>query len=153
MKKMKQRNVSAKPQGRHSPLMIANKDPNFDYSFRPKADIEAGGGRDMHGYEPVCKNNSCGEVWDGPKALQSKGAKGQIVFQDTICCKRPKEVSDYFKEQENIKYNSQVRLIMESGRRARASLRSLDAGSVVVDKTDFGPRRALTQRVGPTEQE
>lgn len=136
---------------RHSALFVGNKDPNFDYSFRRKEDIEQGGGVDLYGYEPLNSSNSSGETWGGPAGMahKTKGGK-QKVYLDTVLCKRPKEVSAYFKNLEDEKYNSQVRFIRDAAKNARLALRDLDAGSVVKDESQVSAK-VFTQRTGPTD--
>lgn len=137
---------------RPSALIVENKDPNFDYSFRRKEDIDQGGGVDVYGYEPVGQGNSSGEVWGGPAGMahKSRGSK-QKVHLDTILCRRTKEVSSYFKQLENEKYNSQVRFIRDAAKNARLALRDLDPGSVVKDESQVSAK-VFTQRTGPTDQ-
>lgn len=138
--------------GRFSATMIANKDPNFDYSFRVRKMIEEGGGMDHLGFEPVCEENYNNETWNGPRSMQvrSKGRK-QILYQDTILCKRPLETANFFKRMEDEKYNSQCRLVTTASRMANQSLRNLDPGAVIVDRSS-GLEKAAPQRSGPTEE-
>lgn len=138
--------------GRFSATMIANKDPKFDYSFRKKSDIEQGGGMDHVGFEPVSEENYSGEVWNGPRSMQQRSmGRKQVVLQDTILCKRPMETANFFKAQENEKYNAQCRLVMTASRNADGALRRLDPGAVVVDSST-GLEKAMPQRPGITEE-
>lgn len=136
---------------RHSALTVLNKDPNYDYCFRPRKDIEDGGGVDMYGYAPVGTGNESGEEWGGLPGMagRTKGAQ-QKRYLDTILCRRPKEVSAYFKRMEDDKYNSQVKFIRDTAKNARMALRALDEDAVVRDESEF-TGRPFTQRTGPTD--
>ena len=133
-----------------SRLAILGKNPAYDYSFRRKKEIEEGSGMDEYGYEHVGIGNTDGETWATPVPLKSKGAR-QIVYQDTILCRRKKEVSQYFINQENEKYNTQKQMISESARNARIQLRKLDPNAVVTD--DIKSSDGFSQRPGPTESD
>jgi len=142
--------ATAKSAG-HSPLTVLNKDPNYDYCFRNKVDIDEGGGVDHYGWEPLNAANHSGEEWGGPSGLAPKTrGKNQKVFMDTILCKRGKEVSNYFKRLEDEKYNAQVRFIRDAAKNARLALRDLDPGAIVKDESEVSSR-VFTQRTGPTE--
>jgi len=136
---------------RHSTLNIENKDPNFDYCFRRRKEIEDGGGADIFGWEPIGPANSNGESFQAfPGQKRTKGT-GQMVYIDTVACKRPKEVSRFFKSQEDEKYNAQIQHVRTASTRTREALRELDPDSVVEEKATFkGP--GMTQRKGPTEE-
>lgn len=139
--------------GRHSGVMVDGKDPNFEYSFRRIADIEAGGGIDNQGYAAVGADNYNGETWGGPRSLQSRSRTSkQIRNQDTILCKRPLDVAAHFKADENRKYNAQAQLVLHAGKRARVALRKLDSGAIVENQSK-GLERAFKQRPGPTMEE
>ena len=120
---------------RYTALSISGKDPQSDYSFRRVDAIEAGGGQDMYGYEPVKDANYAGETWDGPVGMTSKtrGTK-QIRYQDVILCKRHKSVSDHFKRIEDEQYNAQTRLVLSAARMAKEKLRSIDPDCIVEDQ-------------------
>lgn len=136
---------------RHSALTIQNKDPNFDYSMRKRRDVEDGGGQDIYGYEPITQGNNTGEVFGAFPMRQKTGGSKQMVYLDTIACKRPKEVSTYFKREEDERYNAQVRHVQSAAKRTRNALRELDPDSVVQDTSNFsGP--SMKQRKGPTEE-
>lgn len=142
---------TAKSVTRHSALNIANKDPNFDYSFRRKEDIEQGGGVDVYGYRPVGADSKDAESYGGPAALFHKSrGKNQIVNLDTVLCKRPKEVAEYFKSLEDDKYNSQVMFVRDATKNSRDKLRSIDPRAVLTDNSDFSGK-PFTQRTGKTE--
>ena len=139
---------------RHSALFIQNKDPNFDYSMRRKKEIEDGGGQDIHGYEPVCARNYNGEVFGSfpfkRQVSKTKGSK-QYVYHDTILCKRPVEVTKYFKDLEDERYNSQVMHVRNAAKNARAAINGMGGDGTFVSKSSFaGP--GMTQRKGPTEE-
>ena len=129
---------------RPSRLAIENKDPNYDYSFRRRKDIEEGGGQDLLGYEPVGVGNSNGERFAIPVATKTRGKK-QLVMQDTMLCRRHKETSRYFKQFEDQKYNSQMKLIKDAASNARVKLRDINGTVTDEIKGDF------TQRPGFTE--
>lgn len=150
MKRGKTRSLGSKTQSiRRTALMIDNKDPSFDYSFRRRKDIDEGGGQDMYGYVPVQRSNNNDEVWHGPKGLQTQSKAKQIVYQDTILCKRPKEVSQYFQQQEDEKYNSQVRLVLSTSKRVQMGLRQIDPDATVEDGSNFN-ESGFSQKIGPT---
>lgn len=130
-------------------LVVLNKDPNYDYSFRRKAEVEQGGGVDRYGYEPITKGNSNGESWAIPYMSTKTKGSGQIVLEDVILCKRPKEVSTYFKSIEDERYNSQKLLIKNAAKNAQVKLRQLDPSATV---TDSSSGINFTQRKGPTEE-
>lgn len=135
---------------RFSPFSISNRDPECDYSFQRRRDIEDGGGATYTGWEPVGVHNYKGEEWGGPKIMKHRQGVKQFINQDTILCKRHKEVSSYFKNEENEKRNHQIRFIKSVARNARERLREIDPGSVVVDHSKG---LEYTQRAGPTEEE
>lgn len=143
------------PKVRHSFLSVKNKDPRFDYCFRSRKDIEEGGGEDRYGWVPVGATNSAGEEWDIPHPpVQHKGRK-QIILQDTILCKRPKQTTKYFKGIEDQKYNAQVSLVKNAARNAQVRLRQaqreagLEADAMVEDRSTI----QLKQRQGPSVDE
>ena len=136
---------------RLSAINIQNRDPNFDYSFRRKKEVEDGGGQDIYGYVPIGESNSNGETLGAYPVLQrTKGSK-QLVYLDTIACKRPKEVGQFFKAEEDERYNAQVRHVQTSAKKTRHALRSLDPDSVVKDDGSYGGP-GMTQRKGPTQE-
>lgn len=135
-------------------LVVDGKDPNSDYAFCRFKDLEEGGGVTRSGYEPIDKENSVGEHWVAPFGVSARGGKGQIRYQDTIYCKRPKETSKFFKEMDNDKYNSQIRLVQSASKRANGKLREIDAGYGLVNVSqDLKAPGRFTQRTGPTEKE
>lgn len=129
-------------------LEVLNKEPGFDYSFRRKKEIEEGGGIDEYGWEPVGVDNNKGEAWALPFPVKTKGRK-QLIFQDTILCKREKKITSYFRQLENQKYNSQKMLIAEAAGRAKAQLRQLDPNAMFQDDTKSSD--GFSQRKGPSE--
>lgn len=135
-----------------SPLSVQNKDPNMDYSFRRRKDIDDGNGVDVYGYEPVSARNSNGEMFGiVPHKTRTRG-KGQLVHHDVILCKRPKELSKIIKIEEDEKYNAQVRLLQNSMKKAKTALRELDPDSSFVESIKSGGP-GMTQRQGPTEEQ
>ena|SRR3990167_2096498 len=132
-----------------SRLDILNKEPGFDYSFRRRKDVEEAGGVDEYGWEPVGVDNHKGEAWALPFPVKTKGRK-QLVFQDTILCKREHKFTAYFQRMENKKYNSQKMLITEAAGHAKARLRELDPNVRFEDgvKSSDG----FSQRKGPSEE-
>jgi hypothetical protein len=137
---------------RHSAITINNKDPEYDYSWRNKKAIEDGGGQDIYGFEPIGAGNTNGETLGPTPFKQRTAGKGQLVYLDTIACKRKKEIAEYFKEEEDERYNAQVRHVQNASKRTRAALRQLDPNAAVIDKSNYsGP--GMTQRPGPTEEE
>jgi hypothetical protein len=145
------RTISQKTK-RPSGLEIVNKHPDFEYSFRLRKEVEEGGGQDRYGYEPVTAANTSGEaraITFAP-GMKSKKAPGAILLQDTMLCKRPKQVAAYFKSLEDEAYNSHMEMIKNSAQRAQVRLRQVDGSATVTDQTsgiDF------TQRVGPNMEE
>ena len=138
-----------KPKGRYSAITIQNKDPRFDYSMARRADIE--NGSDMYGWEPLNSANNNGEKFGNYPGAKTKG-NGQLNYLDTTACKRPKEVSEFFKREEDEKYNTQLRLVRSSSKNIKAAFRKLDPNSTVINKGSLsGP--GMTQRQGPTEED
>ena len=135
---------------RHSTLTIHGKDPNFDYSFRTRKAVEDGGGEDIYGWRPIGEGNNSGENFSlFPGQKRTSGSKA-MNYLDTVACRRPKETSKYFREEEDDKYNSQIMHVRNASKRARDAFRSMDSDSVVKEKVEFkGP--GMTQRSGPTE--
>jgi len=142
--------VRTKQPEKFSPLSISNKDPDCDYSFQRRKDVEDGGGATYTQWEPVSAHNYKGETWGGPSCFKHRQGVKQFINQDTILCKRSKEISQYFKSEENEKRNHQIRFIKSVARNARERLRELDPGSVVVDSSKG---IEYTQQTGPTEEE
>lgn len=148
--------TSSKTSTRHSALTIIGKDPNFDYCFRTKHDIEQGGGEDSYGWQAIGEDNYAGEKSGGPLAQfhKTKSSK-QIVYMDTIACKRPKEVSRYFQSEDDEKYNSQVNFVKSVGRNTQQKLRealSADGFKSDVEDNSQYAGRSMTQRKGTTEE-
>lgn len=137
---------------RFSPLAVANKDPNFDYSWQRRKEIEEGGGTNNKGWQPVDATNTNGETWDGPKEMMGKTKGSQLRNEDTVLCKRPKSVSNWFKTQEDETYNAQAAFVRTSAKNAQTELRKIDPNAIVVDRSE-GMDKAFTQRTGPTEEE
>jgi hypothetical protein len=131
---------------RFSRLDIKNKNPNYEYCFCSRKEVEQGGGTDQYGFAPVAHGNSDGEDW----AIPLGGGKNnkQKILQDTILCRRRKEVGDIFRAQENVKYNSQKNLIKQAAPNAQAKLRQLDPKATVTDQISGVE---FTQKVGPNE--
>ena len=137
-----------------SMLDVLNKDPDFEYSFRPLAAIEQGGGQDFLGYEPVGGTNYAGETWSAPRGTSPRAGVKQMRFMDTILAKRPKETGDYFREEENERYNAQVQLVLTASKRAQGKLRQIDSGQQVAKVTgELKGSEYFSQRPGPTEKE
>jgi len=132
----------------HSRCDVLNKDPDYDYCFRRKRDIEEGGGMDQYGWQPVGEGNESGEKPAIPFLVNTK-AKKQIAFDDVVLCRRKKEVTRYFKQIEDDAYNAQQRFIATAAKRAQVSLRQLDQTATVEDQSEI----KFTQRPGPTEEE
>lgn len=134
-----------------APLTVQNKDPDFDYSFRRRKDVEDNGGEDLDGYSPVTEGNSSGEAFSMyPGQKKTRGSKSAF-YADTVLCRRPKHISRYFKRIEDEQYNSQVNHVRNAAKRARDAFRDLDPDSVVEAKTEFrGP--GMKQRAGVTEE-
>lgn len=133
-----------------SRLAVSNKNPAYDYSFRRTKDIEEAGGMDEYGWESVGMSNHDGEAWALPFPMKTKGHK-QIKFHDTILCRRKKEISKYFRQQEDDKYNTQKLLIVEAAGRARAQLRKFDPKAEVQDNVKSSD--GFSQRPGPSEED
>lgn len=134
---------------RWSFLNIANKDPECDYSFRQKATFQDLESPDNNMYVPVTESNHSGETWAVPmmnKVAPKTASKKTFVYQDTILCKRPKEISAYFQAQENKKYNAQKSLIKEAAQSLRVSLRNVDPNSSVEDTSEISQRRGTTEK-------
>lgn len=128
---------------------VKNKDPNYDYAFRKKdpisLDIAA-----QQGWTPVSGNSHKGEKWASPIAVHSvskTAGKNEIHIEDTMLCKRPKTASNFYKQIEDHKYNSQIRLVNSAAERAMSPLREAndDRAAVKDDSTKF------SQRVGPND--
>ena len=133
---------------------IEGKEAGMEYSFRRYVDIEQGGGTDMYGYEPVDKHNSKGEAWAAPRGVKPRGGTGQMRNMDTILCKRPEEAGDYFREEENERYNSQTQLVMTASKRANGKLRQINTGQQIAKvEGELTGSEYFTQRPGPTETE
>lgn len=143
-----------KSKTRISPLDVSNLDDKFDYSFRRKVDIEQGGGEDMHGFRPVNESNNSGEVSGGPlaKFQKSKGGK-QITHLDVILCRRPKEIAEYFQNEENEKYNANLRFVKSVGRNSRDKYRGteIEENFEIKDESKFSGS-AMQQRKGTTAE-
>ncbi len=133
---------------RMSRLDILNKNPDYEYAFRLRKELEEGGGVDQYGYECVGHGNENGERWALPIGAPKSKGKKQMILQDVVLCRRKKEVGAYFRVQENQKYNSQKMLIKTIAQRAQVRLREADPNaraSMDISGIDF------TQRVGPEE--
>lgn len=138
-----------------SRIKIDNLDPSFDYSFRLKMDVEKGGGMDRYGYEAVNESNSCGESWASPIAAYSKKRFGTIILEDTVLCKRPLEIKTYWDNENNKRYNSQIRFVNQNSQAAKQKLRNAESALGLENKADVtdsshfsGP--GFTQRPAPT---
>lgn len=143
---------------RVSPLNVLNKDPRFDYSFRRKSEIEDAGGEDMYGWGPVKTGNCSDEVLDNPLARFRKTeqktktkTRKEMKYLDVVLCRRPKEVSEYFRAQENEKYNANVRFIKSVSKNAKESFRDSGVEVSMNDTSKYqGP--SVEQRLGTTEE-
>lgn len=134
---------------RHSALNINNKDPDMDYCWRRRVDLEEGGGQDDYGYEQITSANYAGETSGVPFLNKNSKAKKGFRNTDVVLAKRTKEATQYFKGLEDEKYNSQVRFVKTTSNRVRAKLRQIDSDSVVTDHSSNN----LTQRPGPSMEE
>ena len=126
--------------GKFSRTAIAEKDPNFDYCFKRKADVESG----LVGQEgwEVARDSS----WFTPYQKQAKTkGRAQLALGDTVLCKRSTEASEYFNDYINEKRKAQIRLIKSAATDARQSLKQTGYSFKVTDniKTNF------TQKIGP----
>lgn len=137
MKKTRTEQIGART-GKFSRTAIANKDPDFDYCFKRKSDIESGV-INQEGWE-VAKD----EAWQNPfqKEAKTKG-KANLNLHDTVLCKRSKEASKYFDEQINQKKRAQIRLIKKVAKDARSTLRATGYDIKINDQTKF------SQKIGP----
>ena len=119
---------------RHSALDVQGLDSNMDYSFRRKETEESSGGTDGYGFTPVTMANSVGEDWAIPYKVEQKSkGKRQLVKDDVILCKRPKEAKEYFQAVDDEKYNAQVRLLRSGRKQGREKMRQ--AGGDLVDSS------------------
>lgn len=140
----------------HARLGVLNKDPNFDYSFQRKQDVQEGGAAEIMGWEPVGTRNHKGETWAGPTgSLAKSSAKKAIVYHDTVLCKRHKSITQEIKQQEDEKYNAQKLMVRNAARTAQIKLRQVEesiglSGSATVQDRSSIP---MTQRRGPTQEE
>lgn len=133
----------------HSALSIQGKDPDYDYAFRSRKEIEENGGEDIYGWKPIGEGNSSGESMSNYPGQKRTAGKDQMNYMDTVACRRKKEVSKYFKDLETQKYNDQVSHVRNSSARAQAAFRKLSADSKVRTTQNFrGP--GMTQKTGPT---
>lgn len=142
---------------RWSRLSVTGKEPGYDYCFRRRKDIDENGGMDQHGWEPIGVANHKGEELGVPDRVKKHMAKGggrkQIIYEDVILCKRPVEVTAFFKEQEDERYNAQVNLIKNAATSARGKLRErMVEGGFDADSADITGtvETKLTQRLGPS---
>ena len=151
MKRMLERTQKnfTKTRGRFSAISITNKNPKYDYSLCRKVDIE--NGSDMYGWEPISKSNNDGESFGRYPGAREQ-ANQQLIYLDTIACRRPKDVSEFFQYEEDQTYNRQVQLVQNACKQVRQAFRQLDPDSTVIDRgSSKGP--GMVQRRGPTEQE
>ena len=128
-----------------------NKDPNFDYSWQRRRVVEEGGGATFDSWEPLGEKNHNKEAWGGPEGYSPKGGSKQFLNQDTILCKRPKEVSIYYKAGGIEKRNGQIRFINDVAQDLRAKLKERDPRASVED-TSTGMPKEYTQKIGKTEE-
>ncbi len=136
---------------RHTRVTIYGKDPKMDYSFRPRKDIEEGGGEDLYGYVPIDAENWNGETSSGPKSsLRNSKQFRQIRYMDTIACKRPLETKKFFDQEADERYNAHKQWsLYVSAQEAKSNLRKVDGkGEVTSDIQVTG--RGFSQRPGPT---
>lgn|SRR3990167_2372641 len=131
-----------------SRLAITGRNPAFDYSFQRHKDIEDSGGQDEYGWEPVGIGNHDGEALAVPFPVKTKGVR-QFKFQDTILCRRKKEITQYFQRQEDDKYNTQKSLIVEAAGRARTQLRKMDPDATI--RNEIKSSDGFKQRKGPSQ--
>jgi len=132
------------------PFTVTNKDPNFSYSWQRRKTVEEGGGSTFDGWEPVGAKNHNGETWEGPKGYSPQGGNKQFLNQDVILCKRPKEVSVYYKSSAIEKRNSQIRFINSVAQNAKDKLREIDPRATLEDNSKGIPQE-YTQKTGKTE--
>lgn len=130
----------------YSELDIDNKDPNFSYSFINIEKIEKGGGMAPGGWRPLSETNNSGETWNSIYGDWATDTNFSFRYEDTILCRRPKRLTEFFGAQENRKYNANINLINNIGKGVRERLRSLDPNA----KVDDSKNTRYTQRVGPT---
>jgi hypothetical protein len=141
---------------------ILNQDPDWDYSFRPRKDFEHGS--NMTGdWIPITQATSVGECMgsgvqshlldDMRKKLGFKPKS--LILEDTIACKRPKEVSEHYRKMEDAKYNYQIGLLKNAATSAHAKAKVLrDEGSRLDVREEKGHHNlgSFTQRPGPTDE-
>lgn len=158
MKTQKNGQKTSAARTRNSALSVIGKNPDFDYCFRKKSDIQDGGGEDMYAWSPVKQGNSSGEEHDNPLARYRAGNRGsktaaskkEITHLDVVLCRRPKEVGEYFQSQEDQKYNAGVGFIKSVSKNAREKFRDGGADVSVKDSSRHeGP--SVNQRMGTTE--
>ncbi len=122
---------------------VLNKDPNFDYCFKRKEEVESGEAS-QEDWSPVSGKDT-EETWENSyekgKRARTKGT-GQLVLQDTILCRRTKDASAHFKKFEDDKYNNQMKFVRDVAKNAKAKLRGV---ANVKDSSKF------SQKTGPTE--
>lgn len=138
---------------RFSQTLVQNKDPNFEYSFKRRADIE-NGSAEAWGWDVVNEDNNSGEVRKLDRTIKKRtGGSKQVSLIDTVLCRRDKnsDIAIYERQHENSKYNAQIQLIKTASQRSKAALRELDPGAIVVDGSK-NLDRVLVQRTGPTEE-
>ena len=58
-------------------------------------------------------------------------ANNQLVYLDTIACRRPKEVTSFFKYEEDEKYNQQIQMVRNNSKNLKIAFRKLDPDSTV----------------------
>lgn len=131
--------------GRVSRTAVAHKDPNFDYAFKHREDIEDGTA-EHEGWD-VVRGPNRKESWHNPftKKLDRTKGTGQMVLQDTVLCKRSKEDSVAAKAAENAKYNAQMEFVKNASRNANLAFREAGINARVEDHSKY------TQKNGPTE--
>ena len=130
--------------GRNTRTAVAGKDPNFDYAFKRRAQVEEGQAG-QEGWEVV--KGRKGETWFNPFAAKQEAktkGTGQMALGDTILCKRSKEASAYFKEHNHYaKRKAQNRLIRDARGFAQKTLRQGDPEARITGDVKF------TQKAGP----
>jgi len=142
--------VETEKHTKFSYLNIQNRNPAYDYSFQRRREIEDAGGQHPLGWEPITAGNEDGESLASLPFTEKTRGTGNMIYHDTIACRRKKEVSRFLKTEEDERYNAQIAHVRSASKRAREALRELDSEATVLDKSRFsGP--GMTQRKGPTE--
>ena len=118
--------------GRLTRTSVAGKDPNFDYCFKTRREIDEGLA-EQEGWSVVKGRRD--ESWQNPFAAKEESktkGTGQMALMDTLLCKRSKEATAYYHEHNHVqKRNAQKRLIREARGLAQKQLRNGDPDAKV----------------------